>query len=95
MANNHIIKKKNEVIEERRKLTDLNIELRHEITAKNTINDNRIQKKVKEANSEEIRDLNEKLKETINKVQDLENKINKEIEKKHDLTKEIIKLNGY
>ena len=93
LANNHIIKKKNKVIEERRKLTDLNIELRHEITAKNTINDNRIQKKVKEANSEEIRDLNEKLKETISKVQDLENKINKEIEKKHDLTKEIIKLN--
>ena len=93
MSNNYILKKKNEVIEERRKLTDLNIELRHEISAKNTINDNRIQKKVREANSEEIQDLNAKLKETNKKVQDLENKIKKEIEKKLDLTKEIIKLN--
>ena len=93
ISNNHILKKKNEVIEERRKLADLNIELRHEINAKNTINDNRILKKVREANSEEIQELNTKLNETKKKVQDLENKIKKEIEKKHDLTKEIIKLN--
>ena len=93
MVNNHIIKKKNEVMEERRKYTDSNIELRHEINAKNTMNDSRIQKKVREANSEEIQEINAKLKETNKKVEDLEKKIEKEIEKKHNFTKEIIKLN--
>jgi len=93
IANNYIIKKKNEVIEERRKLTDLNIELRHEISAKTTLNDSRIQKKVREANSEEIQEIKARLNETNKKVKDLENKINKEIEKKHNLTKEIIKIN--
>ena len=51
MVNNYIIKKKNDVIAERKKYIDLNIELRHEIEAKNTLNDNRIQKKVRVANS--------------------------------------------
>ena len=45
MVNNYIIKKKNDVIAERKKYIDLNIELKHEIEAKNTLNDNRIQKK--------------------------------------------------
>ena len=45
-------KKKNDVITERKKYIDLNIELKHEIEAKNTLNDNRIQKKVRESNSE-------------------------------------------
>ena len=54
MVNNYIIKKKNDAIEEGKKYRDLNIELRHEIDAKNTLNDSRIQKKVREANSEEI-----------------------------------------
>ena len=47
MVNNYLIKKKNDVITERKKYIDLNIELKHEIEAKNTLNDNRIQKKVK------------------------------------------------
>ena len=50
MVNNYIIKKKNDVIAERKKYIDLNIELKHEIEAKNTLNDNRIQKKVREIN---------------------------------------------
>ena len=57
MVNNYIIKKKNDVITERKKYIDLNIELKHEIEAKNTLNDNRIQKKVREANSEEIQEI--------------------------------------
>ena len=57
MVNNYIIKKKNDVIAERKKYIDLNIELKHEIEAKNTLNDNRIQKKVREANSEEIQEI--------------------------------------
>ena len=93
MVNNYIIKKKNDVIAERKKYIDLNIELRHEIEAKNTLNDNRIQKKVREANSEEIQEIRNKLEETNQKVADLENKIAKETEKIHNFTKEIIKVN--
>ena len=93
MVNNYLIKKKNEVIEEGKKLRDLNIELKHEIEAKITLNDQRIQKKVREAKSEEIEEIKTKLDETKKKVEDLEKKIEKEIEKKHNLTKEIIKLN--
>ena len=93
MVNNYIIKKKNDVITERKKYIDLNIELKHEIEAKNTLNDNRIQKKVREANSEEIQEINHKLDETNQKVTDLEGKIQKEIDKIHNFTKDIIKVN--
>ena len=93
LANNYLIKKKNDVVNERKKYIDLNVELRHEIDAKKTLNDTRIQKKVREANSEEIQEITEKLNETNQKVQDLENKIQKEIEKTHKITKEIIKAN--
>ena len=57
------------------------------------LNDNRIQKKVREANSEEILEIKNKLNETNQKVTDLEGKIQKEIDKKYNLTKEIIKIN--
>ena len=93
LVNNYLIKKKNDVINERKKYIDLNIELRHEIEAKKTLNDNRIQKKVREANSEEIQEIKAKLEETLQKVADLENKIQKEIQKIHNFTKEIIKVN--
>ena len=93
MVNNYVIKKKNDVIAERKKYIDLNIELKHEIEAKNTLNDNRIQKKVREANSEEIQEIQFKLGETNQKVSDLEGKIQKEIDKIHNFTKEIIKVN--
>ena len=93
MANNYLIKKKNDVIAERKKYIDLNIELKHEIEAKTTLNNNRIQKKVREANSEEIQEITAKLEETNQKVKDLEDKIKKEIEKVHNFTKEIIKVN--
>ena len=93
MVNNYIIKKKNDVITERKKYIDLNIELKHEIEAKNTLNDNRIQKKVREAKSEEIQEIRNKLNETNQKVSDLEGKIQKEIDKIHNFTKDIIKVN--
>ena len=48
---------------------------------KKTLNDNRIQKKVREANSEEIQEIRNKLNETNQKVTDLENKIQREITK--------------
>lgn len=47
LANNYLIKKKEDVINERKKYIDLNIELKHEIEAKITLNDNRIQKESK------------------------------------------------
>ena len=93
LVNNYLIKKKNDVINERKKYIDLNIELRHEIDAKTTLNDTRIQKKVREANSEEIQEITIKLNETTQKVQDLENKYKREIQKIHNFTKEIIKIN--
>ena len=93
IVNNYLIKKKNDVVNERKKYIDLNVELRHEIDAKKTLNDTRIQKKVREANSEEIQEITAKLNETNQKVLDLENKIQKEIQKIHNLTKEIIKVN--
>ena len=93
LVNNYLIKKKNDVINERKKYIDLNVELKHEIDAKKTLNDNRIQKKVREANSEEIQEIKLKLDETNQKVADLENKIKKEIDKIHNFTKEIIKTN--
>ena len=93
LVNNYLIKKKNDVINERKKYIDLNIELKHEIEAKKTLNDNRIQKKVREANSEEIQEIRNKLNETNQKVTDLENKIQREITKIHNFTKEIIKVN--
>ena len=77
MVNNYIIKKKKEVIEETRKYIDLNIELKREIEAKNTMNDSRIQKKSREANSEEIAELKNNLDITNKKIKDLENKIHK------------------
>ena len=93
LVNNYLIKKKNDVVNERKKYIDLNVELRHEIDAKKTLNDNRIQKKVREANSEEIQEIKMKLNETNQKVEDLENKIQREIQKIHNFTKEIIKIN--
>ena len=93
LVNNYLIKKKNDVINERKKYIDLNVELKHEIEAKKTLNDTRIQKKVREANSEEIQEITAKLNETNQKVQDLENKIQREIQKIHNFTKEIIKVN--
>ena len=93
MVNNYVIKKKNDVIAERKKYIDLNIELKHEIEAKNTLNDKKKKKKVREANSEEIQEIQFKLGETNQKVSDLEGKIQKEIDKIHNFTKEIIKVN--
>ena len=48
---------------------------------------------MREANSEEIQEIRNKLDETNNKVSDLEGKIQKEIDKIHNFTKEIIKVN--
>ena len=84
---------KQNVVNERKKYVDLNVELRHEIDSKNQLNEIRIQKKVKEANSEEIQNLNNHLNETNEKIKDLEDKIQKELEKIKNFNNDIIKNN--
>ncbi|MCQ2818544.1 MAG: hypothetical protein MJ252_14845 [archaeon] len=93
IVNNFLIEKKKALAEERKKLVESNIELKHEIESKNQINEIRIQKKVKEINSEEIVNLNEHLEETNNKIKELEEKIQKEIEKIKRFSNEIIRAN--
>ena len=91
LVNEFLTKKKNDVVSERKKYVDLNIELKHEIEAKNQLNEIRIQKKVKEANSEEIQKLNEHLKQTNDKIEELNQKISKEIDKVKTFTNDIIR----
>jgi DNA repair exonuclease SbcCD ATPase subunit len=93
LVNDYYVKKKQNVVNERKKYVDLNVELRHEIDSKNQLNEIRIQKKVKEANSEEIQNLNNHLNETNEKIKDLEDKIQKELEKIKNFNNDIIKNN--
>ena len=90
LVNDYIVKKKGDVINERKKYVDLNVELRHEIDAKNQLNQIRIQKKVKEQNSEEIQDLNNKLKEYNEKIKDQEDNMNRQLGLIKKYTNEII-----
>ncbi len=71
MSNDHLIKKKEEVISIRKKLINQNDELKREIESKNAVNELRIQRKVKENNSEEIQKLEahlQSIKDTIAEV---------------------------
>ena len=90
IVNDYLIKKKADVINERKKYVDLNVELRHEIDAKNQLNQIRIQKKVKEHNSEEIQSLNDKLNEHNEKIKDQEENMNRQLGLIKKYTNEII-----
>ncbi len=92
-GNEYMNKKKEDVINERKRLINLNDELRREIEAKKQISDIRIQKKVKENNSEEIKNLENHLQGVIKNIGKLEGKVEKEIEKIRIFSAEIIKLN--
>lgn len=92
VVNEFLIKKKNDVMAERRKYIDLNVELKHEIDAKNQLNEVRIQKKMKDLNSEEIQKMQEHLDETNKKIVDLNEKIEKEQVKIRQFNKDIIRL---
>jgi len=59
----------------------LNDDLKREIEAKNQLNEIRVQKKVKENNSEEIQKLDLHLQSVIANIVELEAKIANEIEK--------------
>jgi len=93
IVNEFLIKKKEDVIAERKKLVNTNEDLKREIEAKQQLNELRIQKKVKENNSEEIQKLQNHLNGVIKNISDLEGKIQNEIEKIKMFTTEIIKLN--
>lgn len=93
ICNEFLIKKKEEVIQERKKFLVLNDELKREIEQKSQLNEMRIQKKVKENNSEEIQKLQEDLKEKLEKCDELEKKVQVESDKSKAFTSEIIKLN--
>lgn len=93
LANEYIVKKKEDVVSERKKLIGLNDDLKREIEAKMQLNEIRIQKKVKENNSEEIQKLEAHLQGVIKNISELEGKIQYEIEKSRMFSAEIIKLN--
>ena len=93
IVNEYLVKKKEDVVSERKKLINLNDELKREIEAKTQLNEIRIQKKVKENNSEEIQKLESHLQGVINNITELEAKIGIEVEKTRMFSAEIIKLN--
>jgi hypothetical protein len=93
IVNEYLIKKKETVINERKKLINLNDELKREIEAKTQLNEIRIQKKVKENNSEDISKLEAHLQGVINNITELEGKISTEVEKIRVFSTDIIRLN--
>ncbi len=93
LQNEYLAKKKEEMITERKKFIALNEELKREIEQKNQLNEMRIQKKVKENNSEEIAKQEENLKGLVKNVEDFEKKIFVENDKAKMFASEIIKLN--
>jgi chromosome segregation ATPase len=93
LANEFLINKKEETISERKKLLSQNDELKHEIEAKTQLNQIRIQKKMKENNSEELKKLDAHLKSVNDCIIDLEGKIGKEQDKSKMFISEILKLN--
>lgn len=92
-VNDLLIKRKEEVIQERKKFILNNEELKRDIESKTQINEMRIQKKVKENNSEEIQKLHEDLKDYISKGDEFEKKIQVEYDKSKTFASEIIKNN--
>lgn len=93
VSNDYLIRRKDDVLAERKKLNTLNEELKREIEAKNQLNELRIQKKVRDSNSEDIQKTETHLKNIINKISDLESRVSSEMEKSRNFLLEIIKLN--
>lgn len=93
LANEFLLNKKEETISERKKLMNTNDELKHEIEAKMQLNEIRIQKKMKENNSEELKKLDAHLKSVNECIIDTEGKVIKEQEKSRMFISDILKLN--
>ena len=93
MINDFLVKKKEYVISERKRIIQVNEELKREIEAQNQLYNIRIQKKLKENTSLEYRKMEEHLLNINNKISELEVKIDHEMDKIKSLKREIIKLN--
>lgn len=87
-----MVSKKETTITEKKKLITQNDELKHEIEAKTQLNEMRIQKKMKEKNSEELKKLDAHLKSVNDCIIDTEGKMIKEQEKSKMFISEILKL---
>lgn len=92
LANEFLLNKKEETISERKKLMNTNEELKHEIEAKTQLNEIRIQKKMKDNNSEELKKLDAHLKSVNDCIIETEGKVVKELEKSRMFISEILKL---
>lgn len=93
LANEFLVNKKEETISQRKKLMNTNDELKHEIEAKMQLNEIRIQKKMKESNSEVLKKLDAHLKSVNECIIDTEGKVIKEQEKSRVFHSDILKLN--
>jgi hypothetical protein len=93
LTNEFLVNKKEETITEKKKLMNGNDELKHEIEAKMQLNEIRIQKKMKENNSEVLKKLDAHLKSVNECIIDTDAKVIKEQEKSRMFISEIIKLN--
>lgn len=93
LTNEFLVNKKEETITERKKLLNTNDELKQEIEAKMQLNEIRIQKKMKDNNSEELKKLDEHLKSVNECIIDTEGKVVKEQEKSRMFISDILKLN--
>lgn len=91
LQNEFLTNKKEQVIIDRKKLINQNDELKHEIEAKTQLNEIRIQKKMKDNHSEDLKNMEKHLKFVNESIADLEAKVEKEIEKSKMLNIEIMK----
>lgn len=93
LTNEFLQNKKDDIVSQRKKLIQVNEDLKREIEAKKQLNEIRIQKKVKENNSIEIKKLEEHLNSIKEKIIGFEEKIKNEVEKIKILMTDIIRLN--
>lgn len=93
LTNEFLVNKKEETISERKKLMNTNDELKHEIEAKMQLNEIRIQKKMKDNNSEVLKKLDAHLRSVSECIIDTDAKVIKEQEKSRMFISEILKLN--
>jgi len=91
--NDFLISKKERVIQDRKRFAQLNEDLKREIESKNQLNDARIQKKVKDNNSEEIVKLENHSNQILNNIREYEQKLEMETSKSREFIIDIIKLN--
>jgi len=90
--NEYLIQKKERIIQDRKKLLQLNEDLKREIESKKQLNDARIQKKVKDNNSDEIQKLETHSTQMLNNIREYEQKLELEIQKSREFIIEIIRL---